>query len=136
MAETPLAHVDANVILRFLLGEPERQARKAEALFQRASQGGLSIRIYPAVLAEVVYVLTSPKLAGFPRTKVVGVLRELLTLHGVETVDLDVVLGALQRFEETRLDWVDCLLLAFSPEIPVYTFDQAMIAAGGYLPLE
>ncbi|HBQ95589.1 MAG TPA: hypothetical protein DD856_11650 [Sulfobacillus sp.] len=55
-------------------------------------------------------------------------------MEGVEVVDLDVVLKALQKFEETNLDWVDCLLLAYSPEIPVYTFDQAMVAAGGVLP--
>ncbi|MHB1611928.1 MAG: hypothetical protein ACYCT0_09595 [Sulfobacillus sp.] len=55
-------------------------------------------------------------------------------MEGVEVVDLDVVLKALRQFEKTNLDWVDCLLLAYSPEIPVYTFDQAMVTAEGVHP--
>ena len=124
-------HVDANVILRLLLGEPEGQARAAEALFARAAQGEFLIRIHPAVLAEVVYVLTSPRLAAIPRTRVAGVLRSLCTLEGVEVADLEPTLAALRRFEETSLDWVDCLLLGYGPELPVYTFNAAMLRAGG-----
>lgn len=128
---TPTVHVDANVILRLLLGEPELQARAAEALFTRAARGEFVIRIHPAVLAEVVYVLTSPRLAGLPRARVAGVLRELLALEGVEVPDLEPTLAALRRFEETNLDWVDCLLLGYGPNVPVYTFDTAVIRAGG-----
>ena len=32
-----IAYVDANVVLRWLLGKPEEQARKAENLFLNAS---------------------------------------------------------------------------------------------------
>ena len=49
-----VVHVDANIILRLLPGEPDGQARAAEALFARAEQGEFIIRIHPAVLAEVV----------------------------------------------------------------------------------
>lgn len=132
MAET--VHVDANVILRLLLGEPEPQARAAEALFARAARGEFRIRIHPAVLAEVVYVLTSPRVAALPRGRVADALRALLTLDGVEVPDLEPTLAALRRFEETSLDWVDCLLLAYGPELPVYTFDEAVIRAGGRVP--
>lgn len=127
-------HVDANVILRLLLGEPEAQSRAAEALFASAARGELTVRIHPAVLAEVVYVLTSRRLAGIPRARVAGALRELLALEGVEVPDVEAVLSALHRFENTNLDWVDCLLLSYTPEIPVYTFDEAMIRAGGRSP--
>jgi predicted nucleic acid-binding protein len=128
------AHVDANVILRLLLGEPEHQAQEAKALFERAAQGALTVVIHPAVLAEVVYVLTSPRLAALSRSEVADALRGLFALEGVEVPDLDGALGALRRFEETTLDWVDCLLLACAPQIPVYTFDRAVLAAGGLLP--
>lgn len=37
--------------------------RTAEALFARAARGELTVRIHPAVLADVVYVLTSPRLS-------------------------------------------------------------------------
>ncbi|MCL6522720.1 MAG: PIN domain-containing protein [Firmicutes bacterium] len=128
------AHVDANVVLRLLLGEPEAQARAAEALFARAARGEVTLVIHPAVLAEVVYVLTSPKLGAFARPQVAEALRALFALDGVEVADLDVVMAALRRFEETSLDWVDCWMLAYGPRLPVYTFDQGLLAAGGLLP--
>ncbi|POB10422.1 MAG: type II toxin-antitoxin system VapC family toxin [Sulfobacillus thermosulfidooxidans] len=132
--EARRAHVDANVILRLLLGEPEDQACSAKAIFDRASRAELTAVIHPVVCAEVIYVLTSPRLAAYSRRQVADVLRGFFALEGVEVVDLDVVLKALHQFEETHLDWVDCLLLAYSPEIPVYTFDHAMVAAGGIHP--
>jgi predicted nucleic acid-binding protein len=132
--KTRRVHVDANVILRFLLGEPEDQAHASKAIFDRAAQRELTVVIHPVVCAEVIYVLTSPRLAAYPRRQVADVLRGVLALEGVEVTDLHVVLKALRQFEETNLDWVDSLLLAYSPDIPVYTFDQAMVAAGG-IPL-
>lgn len=57
-----------------------------------------------------------------------------MALEGVEVSDPEVVLVALHRFETTTLDWVDCLLLSYVPDIPVYTFDEAMIRAGGRSP--
>lgn len=128
------AHVDANVILCFLLGEPEDQAYASKMIFDRASRAELTAVIHPAVSAEVIYVLTSPRLAAYPRKQVADVLRGFFALEGVEVVDLDVVLKALRQFEETNLDWVDCLLVAYAPEIPVYTFDKAVVAAGGVHP--
>ena len=122
------------MILRLLLGEPEDQAHSSKAIFDRASRAELTAVIHPVVCAEVIYVLTSPRLAAYPRRQVADVLRGFFALEGVEVVDLDVVLKALRQFEKTNLDWADCLLLAYSPEIPVYTFDQATVAAGGVHP--
>ncbi len=132
--EARRAHVDASVILRLLFGEPENQAHSSKAIFDRASRAELTAVIHPVVCAEVIYVLTSPRLAAYPRRQVADVLRGFFALEGVEVVDLDVVLNALGKFEETNLDWVDCLLLAYSLEVPVYTFGQAMVAAGGVHP--
>ena len=132
--EARRAHVDANVILRLLLGEPKDQAHSSKAIFDRASRGELTAVIHPVVCAEVIYVLTSPRLAAYSRRQIADVLRGFFSLEGVEVVDFDVVLKALRQFEGTNHDWVDCLLLAYSPEIPIYTFDQAMVAAGGIHP--
>lgn len=46
------AHVDANVILRLLLGEPPEQAQAAKALFERAARGELVTVIHPAAFDE------------------------------------------------------------------------------------
>lgn len=126
----PRVHVDANVILRLLLGEPVDQAGAAEALFQRAAGGDHTIVLHPAVLAEVIYVLSSPRVASWARADVVSVLRSVCMLAGVEVADRDIVLDALRMFATTRLDWVDCLLLSHTATMPVYTFDGTMVKAG------
>ncbi|MCL5971919.1 MAG: PIN domain-containing protein, partial [Firmicutes bacterium] len=99
--EARRAHVDANVILRLLLGEPEDQALSSKAIFDRASRAELIAVIHPVVCAEVIYVLTSPRLAAYPRRQVTDVLRGFFALEGIEVVDLDVALKALRQFEET-----------------------------------
>lgn len=130
MTDGAAIHVDTDLILRLLLNQPPTQARNAEILFERAAHGDFTIIIHPAVLAEVVYVLASPRVGDLPRADVALMVRTLCTLDGVEVADLNVVLGACQLFEDTKLDWVDCLLLAHASMVPVFTFDQAMVKAG------
>lgn len=127
-------YVDANVVLRFLEGRPESQAAAAMRLFQRAEAGQVAVEIHPAVMAEVVYVLCSPRSLGLERALVSARLREFLSLPGVYVPDLDITLGALQLFEAGTLDWVDCLLLARCADATVYSFDERMQKAGARPP--
>lgn len=128
------AFIDANVILRLVRGEPADQAQAAVGLFNRAAGGEFLLIIHPTVLAEVIYVLTSPRVADLHRPKVAAALRSLFGLDGVEVPDLDRTLEALRRFEATNLDWVDCLILSHSTGTAVYSFDQKMLRAGAVDP--
>ena len=129
-----IAYVDANVVLRLLLGEPEEQAHKAERLFLNASNGQLNLVILSPVLAEVIYVLTSPRLGGHPREQVASTLRELAGLKGVVIDELPHVLAALLTYETSNLDWVDCLLLSRAAQARIYTFDKELIKRGARSP--
>lgn len=51
-------YVDANVILRFLTGDPPQMAERAASLFRAVEQGELRLIVEPIVLAEVVWVIT------------------------------------------------------------------------------
>ncbi len=51
--------VDANVVLRFVLGDPPELFAKAEAVFLAVQAGDVSLRCDPVNLAEVVWVLAS-----------------------------------------------------------------------------
>lgn len=126
--------VDANVILRYLTGEPGHQAQRALELFEAASRGKVLLFVHPAVLAEVVYVLTSPRAAGLDRKGVADVLRAFLLLPGVETGDAEHLAQALDLFASTRLDWVDCLLISFLPDHEVISFDREMLEWGAREP--
>lgn len=123
MADPPVL-IDANVLVRYLLGEPREQA--ALWLFDEATRGSVRVRVHPAVLAEVVYVLSSPRIANLGRDEVADTLRSVLSLPGVDLDDAPQVLEALRMFAATQLDWVDCLLLSYLPEHDVLSFDRAM----------
>ncbi len=129
-----IAYVDASIVLRLLLGEPEEQARKAERLFISASHERFTLVILSPVLAEIIYVLTSPRLGGHARDEVASTLRELAGLKGVVIDDLPHVLTALLTFETSNLDWVDCLLLSHVAEAQIYTFDKELVKRGAQTP--
>jgi len=52
-------HLDANVILRFLLADDRSQSPKAKALFELAQAGKLTLFVSHVTLAEVSWVLLS-----------------------------------------------------------------------------
>jgi predicted nucleic acid-binding protein len=51
--------VDANVVLRFLTGDPPEMAAKAMELMSRAEKGAIGLRVSHLVVAEIVWVLSS-----------------------------------------------------------------------------
>ncbi len=55
----PRYHLDSNVLLRFLIGEPHDQFAAASALFQRAEHGEVVLELSPLVLAETAFTLES-----------------------------------------------------------------------------
>ncbi len=129
-------YLDANIVLRLLLGTPEDQSRQAAELFAQASQGRYKLVVHPAVLAEVIYVLLSPRQAGKERADIASALRQLAALPGVEIGDLKQTLAGLSLFESTDLDWVDCLLLGCGQAGQVVSFDTEMVGLGARNPAE
>ena len=93
--------IDANVILRYLLGDNEEMQSEAEKVID---EGAFTL---PEVLAEVVYVLT--KVYGSGREEVCKVLKDLLEDVGIDNKRC--ILEALSLFEDTSLDFVDCILI-------------------------
>lgn len=100
--------VDANILIRFLTGEPQQMADKVERLLEAAQRHALTLRVHPVVVAETVWVLQS--FYGRTRAEVVRVLVPLLTEHGLRVERASVVVGALERMAETKVDFADALL--------------------------
>jgi predicted nucleic-acid-binding protein len=80
-----------------------------------------SVLILPEVVAEVVYVLT--KYYGQSRDLVVGNILHFLT---DASCDSEVLINGLKTFGACNLDFVDCLLYAYSKtsDYTVFTFDK------------
>lgn len=103
--------IDTDVIIRFLTGDdPEKQA-SATALFERIEQGLLTAVAPDTVIADAVYVLSSPRLYYVARNEV----RELSTLVHLPHFRVQnrfCVLRALDLYASTKLDFGDTLIIA------------------------
>ncbi len=105
-------HLDANVILRFLLADDPGQSPKAKALFELAQSGKLTLFISHVIFAEVSWVLLS--YYEFERGKLAQTLRELVLHEGIEVDDSDVLLDAFDRFGKVNVDFIDCYAAALA----------------------
>lgn len=116
--------VDTNLIIRYLVQDHEKHARTAGRLFDACDQGEVVIVVLSAVLAECVFVLES--FYEHPRTDIASALSRLISSPGVEIIGAEVHLDALNRYERTRVHFVDCLIAAsaVAENLSVATFDQ------------
>ena len=119
--------IDADVIVRLLTGDEPRKQERAAALFERLERGDLRLRTPVTTIADVVYVLSSPRLYALPRDQVADVLRALVRIPGFLVDHRAAVLGALDLFAEIPLDFGDALIassMALAGETVVYSYDR------------
>lgn len=123
--------IDANVLIRYKTNDHLEQADKARLLIEKVMDG-LEVGISEAVIAEVVYVLTSKVLYNLPREEVKDYLTQVLTIKHVVMSNKAVVLRALSIFSYTKLDFVDALLAAYvdcQKFDHIITFDEKIAKA-------
>jgi predicted nucleic-acid-binding protein len=119
------AYVDANVILRFLTGDPAEMAAQARALFEDVEKGEVALLVDEIVVAEVVWVLHS--FYRHPAAKISRVVQELLSREGFQAEDKPGLLAALSLFSEKNVDFADALVAVHMGREgigEVFSFDQ------------
>ena len=112
--------VDANVILRYLLQEPQDQSEQAKAVIETGAFTTME------VMAEVVYVLQ----------KVYSIARAEISAAVVEVAgelvfdEYDTLVCAMGIFRTHNLDFVDCVLAARAvvKQDEVFSFDKKLMA--------
>jgi predicted nucleic acid-binding protein len=116
--------VDTNLIVRYLVQDDDKHAKAAGRLFDACDRGELVIVVLPVVVAECVFVLESFYVR--PRAEIASALGRLISSPGVEIRELAIHLEALNRYQRTRVHFVDCLIAAtaVAENAPVATFDQ------------
>jgi len=116
--------LDANVLIRFLRADHADHFERAKALFGQAEQGAVRLILLDAVVAEVVFVLTSVYEAK--RGDVSDALRPFLFHGGIECPNGKVLADAMDRFAAKNVDFLDAYLAAQSLaySVPVSTFDK------------
>lgn len=117
-------HLDSNILIRFLTGEPAGMFSAAAALIKRAEGGEVVLELSPLVLAETAFTLES--FFKRPRKEVAATLLQFVSRLGVRLAEKDRLLDALGRVEKTGVHLVDAYLAAAAVEtgIPVASFDR------------
>jgi predicted nucleic-acid-binding protein len=116
--------VDANVLLRFLTGEPQDLADKAARLMGRAERREVVLVVSSLVIAEVIWVLKS-----FYRNSLADIARVLVPLmsaDGLEVEDRETLIQAVELARDENVDFVDAMLAlqAARRDEPVCSFDR------------
>lgn len=116
--------VDTNILLRFLSGEPVRQAAAAKRLFVDAAAGDVVLDISPVIVAETIYTLLS--FYGVERKEAVEKLLMLLRQPGLKIRDGTQVFSALERLRAANVGFADAFLAAAGAEehVAIVSFDR------------
>ncbi len=131
--------VDTNIFLRHLTGDDPAKAQQCLALFQRAKQNELTLTTSEAVVAEVVYMLSSKKVYHLPREEIRVRLYPLLSLPGLKLPHRRSLLRALDLYAHSLLDFEDALTVAHMERTKLtelYSYDREFDQIEGVRRLE
>ncbi len=104
--------LDSNVFFRYFTRDDPDKAQRCFELFQRVQSGTEQVTTSESVIAEVVYVLSSPRLYAVPRTDIRALLLSILTLRGMRLSNRRLYLRALDVYAEHNIDFEDALTIA------------------------
>lgn len=104
--------IDTNIFLRYLTNDDPARAHKCLALFQKAKANQVTLTTSEAVIAEVVYLLSSKGVYNLTHKAVVARLRPLLNLARLKLVYRRMLLRALELYGTYEVDFEDCLSVA------------------------
>lgn len=120
-------YIDTNILIRLLTGDNPEMQQKAKRLFERIERKELQVTAPLTVIADAVYVLSSPKFYHLPRTEIVALLTPLLRLSNFRIRPRSVILKALEVYADYNFDFTDAVIYAallHSQSKVVYSFDQ------------
>lgn len=112
---------DTNAILRYILHDNEEMADKVE---KEILNGECFIPM--EVFAEMVFVLS--KVYKAKRADIAENLKEIAHIRNISTTDRDALESGLDVFGTTKLDFIDCLLVAYHKQMgyQISTFDKEL----------
>ena len=113
--------IDANIILRYLLHDNEQQRVLADEAIKAGSFTTIE------VIAEVVHVLS--RVYKVSRAEISWAIH--CVLLDVKVENLKSLRYALGLFNQTSLDFVDCLLVAYHKvaDVEILSFDKKLNSA-------
>ncbi|MHC4392451.1 MAG: PIN domain-containing protein [Planctomycetota bacterium] len=126
--------LDTNVLVRFLVKDDERQARRAKRLIKEAIETEIDVFLSDVVLCETVWVLEVSY--RFKRPAIEEVLRSLLAARHLRFTSSDRIARAVAAYAAGRGDFADYVIREHATTAgcaSVYTFDKALKTDDGFL---
>ena len=126
--------VDTNVIIRYLVENPDKTQSKFKGVFTffpKVERGEIKIELCELVLFESFFILT--KLYEVPQKEAVDSLLGIVSFKGVIMPDKPLILSCLKILQTERIDLVDAYLLALSKKKNIkriYSFDRDLSKRG------
>jgi len=105
--------VDTNVILRFITQSPDKHAKLATQIMEGVDAGQFILHIHPLIIAECCYVLRG-KTYNLPHKQISDILRKLILADGIEADHEQVLLTALDYYDQHHIDFEDAYLAAYA----------------------
>ena len=119
-----MTRIDTNYIIRYFMNDNVEMAKLAENILTTET-----VFISNEVLAEVVYVLIG--VYSISKNEVSDMLTQLIAFENINTLDDFITIKSLQIFKEKNIDFVDCLLCAYSENDTIKTFDKKLLKCIG-----
>jgi len=114
-----MIRIDTNYLIRYLINDNTEMADIAEEILTTKN-----VFISNEILAEAVYVLF-----GVYKISKIDISNQLLELINFENISISnskVIKQSFELFKTKNLDFVDCLLCAYSNQDEILTFDKKL----------
>lgn len=117
--------VDANIIIRFLTNDDDKQSLIAFRLFEKAVNSEIELVIQPITIAECIWVLES-KRYGYSSEEIANHISKLLTAPNIKTIEEATVLKSLHQYCIQNVDFIDVFLAEISKvqRKPILTWNE------------
>jgi predicted nucleic acid-binding protein len=126
--------LDTNIFLRHLLNDHPDHSPRAHHLFQAIESREVAGWTSPLVVAEIVFVLSSPRTYAVPREEIRDNLLPLLLLPGIQLDGKRVYNRVFELYVGLDIDYIDCYhasLIERSEQNTLYSFDADFDAIPG-----
>jgi predicted nucleic-acid-binding protein len=120
--------LDTNILVRYLVRDDEKQARKAQALVDQLDADDERAYVSDVVLCEIVWVLT--RSYGFERSQIALALKQVAGAKQLRFDSVDHVLRALAAYERGKGDFADYLIREHAKAAgcdTIVTFDKRLL---------
>lgn len=118
--------VDTDVIIRLLTGDDPKKQAASRALFKQVEAGELTLFAPETVIADAVFVLSSPRLYHLPREEIRDLLTPILRLPNFRIPHRSAVIRALDVYAAANLDFGDAFIVASMQAVnsgSLYSYD-------------